>query len=175
VTARRKDLLHRFLSLGADINARNRTGETPAFHFFRKGSVAVTLPKSDDDKDLPLRWSDRDQQERWHQRQHLHRIRQGATAVEQEPQLWALLDQVGLDWLATSTPHETLLHVVAADVPREMNDSISSPAGRRLARFRFLMSKGIDVLAEDQKHQTALDIAAAFGVEDILEMFKSKD
>jgi ankyrin repeat protein len=168
VTGKRKDLLHQFLSLGADINARNGTGETPAFHFFRKGGVTVTLPKSDDDTALQsLRPSDRISQQR------LHRIRQGAAAVEQEYQLWELLDQVGVDWLVTSTPHETLLHAVAADVTREQEDYRYCP-GRRLARFRFLMSKGIDVLAEDQKQQTALDIAAALGLEDILEIFKSK-
>lgn len=37
------------------------------------------------------------------------------------------------------------------------------------------MERGLDVLVEDNKHQTALDVAAALGVEDILELSKKKD
>ncbi|RDW75540.1 ankyrin-2 [Coleophoma cylindrospora] len=170
VTGRQKHLLHQFILLGADINARNRSGETPAFQFFSEGSVTVTLPEADDDTALQsLKRSDQIRQ-----RQILHQRRQGTAAVEQEPQLWALLDQVGLDWSVTSMSHKTLLHVVAADVTREQDD-YRYCAGRRLARFQFLIKKGLDVLAEDEYHQTALDIAAALGVEDILEMFRSKD
>jgi hypothetical protein len=129
-------LLHRFLSLGANINPRNGTGESPAFHFFRKGSMAVTLPEWDYDTALQsLHPSDRrDEQHR------SHRIRWAATVVEQESQLWALLNQVDVDWLATSTHRETLLHVVAADVTGEEDDYRTWPR-RRLGRFRVLRAK----------------------------------
>lgn len=188
VNGKRKDLLHRFLSLGADINARNANGETPAFHYFRKGSVTVTFPETDDDRaqaqSVTIIWPEPEPYDdtafqlsrppnRRCEQKRLRRESDGAATVEQESQVWALFDQVGMDWLVTSTPGESLLHVVAADVTNEEEKYRYWP-GRRLARFRFLMSKGIDVLAEDQKHRTALDIAAAVGVEDILEMFKRK-
>jgi NaMN:DMB phosphoribosyltransferase len=88
--------------------------------------------------------------------------------LEHEHLLWELLERSGAGWAATSKAFTTLLHVVAANVNGKY-------PGRRPARFRFLMDKGLDALAEDEKHQTPLDIAAALGADDILVMFKNKD
>jgi ankyrin repeat protein len=166
VTGKRKDLLHRFLSLGADINARNRAGETPSFHFFRKGGAEVTIALSAADEALVESYGS--SYERFHKRRNLTTERESAAIVEYEHLLWELFERSGTDWSATSKSLKTLLHVVAADVNEKL-------ASRRPARFRFLMDKGLDAMAEDEKHQTALDIAAAVEANDILEMFKNKD
>lgn len=165
VTGKRMDLLHRFISLGAGINAQNRAGETPAFNFFSQGGVEVSMPPSDADEAIVNALQQNEQ--RW-RREELQRTRKRAVAVQQEHRLWDVFEMNGMDWSATSESRKTLLHIVAADVN---NDFV----GRRPARFWFLMDKGIDVLAEDDKHQTALDVAAALGAEDILDMFKKKD
>jgi ankyrin repeat protein len=165
VTGKRNLLLHRFVALGADINARNRAGETPAFHFFRQGSLEATMPPSDTDEAIVKTFESAD--EHW-RRQDLQRKRKCAVAVDHEYRLWNVFEMSGLDWSATSKSGKTLLHIVAADVNKEY-------VGRRPARFQFLMGKGLDVLAEDDRHQTALDIAASLGGDDILEMFRRKD
>ncbi|KAK7181631.1 ankyrin repeat-containing protein [Paraphaeosphaeria sporulosa] len=168
ITGKRKDLFQHFISLGANINARNTAGETPAFNFFRQGKVEVSMILSDADeaaiKTVPLG------DQRW-QRDELERKRKRAVAVAHEHRLWEMFEMSGMDWSVTDTSQKTLLHVVAATVEQEYEKHV----GRGPARFRFLMDKGIDVLAEDDKHQTALDVAAALGAEDILEMFKKKD
>lgn len=166
-TGHRIELLDRLCSLRADINARDGAGETPVFHYFRTGSIVVALPSNDPpaSPDTP----EETVEEMWSQRRS-----EGIAAREAEPKLWQLLDEAGVDWLATNESGQSLLHVVAADVTREY-DSFHHYPGRRVARFRFLISKGLDALAEDNEHRTALDIAAALGVQDILDIFKTKD
>jgi ankyrin repeat protein len=165
VTGARKDLLHRLLSSGADINARNHAGETPSFHFFRTGGAEITIPRSAADEAIIKTYNSSEQS--WH-RSKLQSKRETAAMLEHEHLLWELLERSGAGWAATSKAFTTLLHVVAANVNGKY-------PGRRPARFRFLMDKGLDALAEDEKHQTPLDIAAALGADDILVMFKNKD
>lgn len=159
------DLLHRFVSLGADINARNTAGETPAFNFFREAEVKATVPLSAVDKASVAATPRGDQS--W-ATSELERERQRAAAVTHEHRLWEIFEQSGIDWKVTSKSGQTLLHIVAANVEAGHNRHV----GRAPARFKFLMDRGVDVFAEDDKHQTALDIAAALGAQDILNMFK---
>jgi ankyrin repeat protein len=167
ITRTKDNPLHLLLggAFHIDINARNRAGETPAFHFFRQGSLEATMPPSDTDEAIVKTFESAD--EHW-RRQDLQRKRKCAVAVDHEYRLWNVFEMSGLDWSATSKSGKTLLHIVAADVNKEY-------VGRRPARFQFLMGKGLDVLAEDDRHQTALDIAASLGGDDILEMFRRKD
>lgn len=88
-------------------------------------------------------------------------------ALENEPDLWALFDQFGVDWTVFNNERQSLLHLVAARGAK--NERLRT---MRFRRFEFLMGKGLDVFAEDINSQTALDIAAAGKEEEILTLFK---
>lgn len=159
VTTWHGDLLTRFLAMGADVNTRDKNGETPIFTFFRAGSVSakVTYPG-------PPRGNG---DQIHHERVRRQRYEQDL-AIEKEHLLWELFDRIGVDWNVTNRKGETLLHrVVQVDAASE-----SSFPGRRLKRYRFLVEKGLDPLQKDFDHRTVLDIAAAVNAEDILELFR---
>ncbi|PNP86364.1 hypothetical protein FNYG_00317 [Fusarium nygamai] len=144
------------LSKGADINARNEMGETPIFAFFREGDLHVDMTRVYPDKCFG------------HCSCIHHSEVERQAMEEKRPVLWALFEKVGVDWTAVNAKGQSLLHVVA------------SRGGRgccftRLERFNHLMGKGLDPLVEDQEHRTALDIAAASGAHEIMELFKSKE
>jgi ankyrin repeat protein len=75
-----------------------------------------------------------------------------------------LFDEVGVDWFVINNEGQTLLHVAA-----DTYDDIGA------VRFETLLSKGLDPKAEDSKHQTPLDIAAARGRKKILDLFQAPD
>jgi ankyrin repeat protein len=141
------------LSKGADINARNEMGETPIFAFFRKGDFHVDMTRVYPNKCFG------------HCSCFYHSEVERQAMEEKRPVLWALFEKVGVDWMAVDAKGQSLLHVVA-------NRGNYGSCLTRLARFKFLMSKGLDPLVEDQEHRTALDIAAANGAPDIMELFK---
>ncbi|KAK6858141.1 hypothetical protein PG995_005840 [Apiospora arundinis] len=122
--------------------------------------------------------------------------RRGSAVLAVEPLLWDLFDEAGIDWLAFNHKRQSLLHVVAASGGVDLEGSgrqravdvatvegfrtKSQPvvngieayrSGRRVAQFRFLLSKGLDPAAEDVDGQTPLDIAAMHGYQDILDLF----
>lgn len=137
-----KRLLELFLSKGADINVRNKAGETPLFSYFREGSGSKRPSKF-------KMWEDADEQ----------------AAVDREPMLWALLDELGVDWTAVNKRGQSLLHMVAAKNYSSIGCDFEP---ERLPRFKFLMGKGLDALEEDSEYRTVLDIAAANNAEDII-------
>ncbi|PTD06270.1 Ankyrin-3 [Fusarium culmorum] len=151
---RKKKLVGLFMSKGADINARNEAGETPVFSCYREGGLEALVPH---DQDMRKTLEDPNAYLVWHNKLQLK------TAVEQAPILWALLDEFGVDWTAVNNEGQSLLHVVAAEPKRLSN--------KRQLRFQFLMGKGLNALEENSIHQTALDVAAAHGAEDILALF----
>ncbi|KAF4962749.1 hypothetical protein FSARC_9197 [Fusarium sarcochroum] len=157
------ELLDLFLSKGADINARNEAGETPVFNYFSQGTFEAELPKAEVEKQD----SDGKGRGTWRVKQALKR----KAVVEREPVLWKLLEQLGVDWTTVDAKGRSLLHFVAGE------DRVRAEAdfeSRRLRRFRFLMSKGLDPLAEDTAHRTALDVAAANKADDIIALFKAE-
>ncbi|CAF3597194.1 unnamed protein product [Fusarium graminearum] len=154
---RKKKLVGLFMSRGADINARNESGETPVFSCYREGGLEALVPH---DQDMRKTLEDRNAYLVWHNKLQLK------TAVEQAPILWALLDEFGVDWTAVNNEGQSLLHVVAAERKRLSN--------KRQRRFEFLMGKGLNALEENNMHQTALDVAAAHGAEDILTLFNAE-
>ena len=77
--------------------------------------------------------------------------------ASQEP-AFAVFDAAGVDWGVINDKGESLLHLVA-------------PANN-VKRFKFLLAKGLDPLAEDTEHRTPLDLADASGAKDILDLFK---
>jgi len=143
-------VVERFLSLGCEINARNNTGETPAFGFFRDLSVHY------DPKLLPGRATTGQE------------VANMAEAMQErlgEEPLFRLLEAFGVDWTAVSVGGESLLHIVATR--RE-----GSWEPETVRRFRFLMGKGLDPARENAGQRTPLDIAAAFGLKSVLDLFK---
>ncbi|SCV27628.1 uncharacterized protein FFB14_01645 [Fusarium fujikuroi] len=140
------------LSKGADINARNQMGETPIFSFFREGDLYVDMPRTDSNKGFPAPFRYTSKSER-------------QAMEERRPVLWALFEKAGVDWTAINANGQSLLHLVASH--RGQGSCFT-----RLERFKLLVGKGLDPLVEDQEHRTALDIAAANGAYDIMELFK---
>ncbi|KAM0229824.1 hypothetical protein ACHAPO_009716 [Fusarium lateritium] len=142
-------LVNLCLSRGADINARNEAGETPVFSYFGGSGIEV-IPAHKEPcktvKDLRARIV-------------YGRALRVKVKVEQEPNLWALLDEFGVDWTVVNNEGQSLLHVVAAD------------GTAKKQRFQFLMGKGLDAFAENNTHQTALDVAATNRSKDILSLF----
>lgn len=155
------DLLRYLIGRGADVNARNKEGSTPIFNFFRHGRIRVKLEHT-----KPIRRQNaQTMTEDYREREGL----EISAAVDKEPLIWRLLDDVGVDWTAVNSKGQTLLHVVAAEHPSRDE----SASRRKVNRFRFLMDKGLDPMKEDEEHRTSLDVAAALGSEDILALFKS--
>ncbi|KAH8894183.1 ankyrin [Thozetella sp. PMI_491] len=157
-----KSLLHRLIDMGLGVNARNKAGETPIFAFFQHGVVEAEL----DLPALPRRPTAQQMAEDSFARAAV--LEQAA--LEKEHVVWQLFDDMGVDWAVVNNKGETLLHVVAAADERDHYDT--APA-RRVARFQFLMGKGLDPMQEDRDHRTTLDVAAAHEREEILALFKT--
>ncbi|TXC03055.1 hypothetical protein FocTR4_00015646 [Fusarium oxysporum f. sp. cubense] len=154
-----KNTIDLLLSKGADINARNKAGETPAFGYFHASSFKVDLSwaKMDEERHtLSKKWGG----DRWKVDKELEE----QTVEETEPRMWAFLEEMGVEWSVVNTKGQSLLHVVAGQ----------ERSFRRVARFQFLMGKGLDPMAEDMQGQTALDIAAHGKADDILALYKSR-
>ncbi|KAF2468345.1 ankyrin [Lindgomyces ingoldianus] len=134
------ELFLRFLTMGANINARDHHGETPIFHYCRRAFGVNFTPKSEVPKGLyyysPI----------W------------------EMPLFEFFDQAGVDWKVLNNDGETLMHIVAAGRG-------CSVIGTSVQRFKFLVDKGLNVMAEDKRQQTPLDLAAASNEEGILALF----
>ncbi|KAJ4322527.1 hypothetical protein N0V84_004773 [Fusarium piperis] len=164
-----KNLLDLFLSKGADINAPNKAGETPVFHYLSEGGLNVELPDPELKKEGSHASSRRLKRgtDTWAEDRRLEK----EAAVEREPMLWALLEQLGVDWGAVDDKGRCLLHIVAGEDHK--HGEVKSES-RRLRRFKFLMGKGLDALVEDTAHRTPLDVAAANGADDILALFKAE-
>lgn len=149
----KKRLADIFLSRGADINARNKAGETPIFSYFRGMGIVGRVPKDKVIKTPGGRGTS--------YRVHDDVERRGV--AEYESIVWALMDEFGVDWNVVNDEGQSLLHVVAGERKRLYDG--------RQRKFKLLMEKGLNVLQENNMHQTALDVAAANGAEDIIALF----
>ncbi|KAF5683503.1 hypothetical protein FCIRC_4446 [Fusarium circinatum] len=153
-----KNTIDLLLSQGADINARNKAGETPAFGYFRTSSFKVDLSwaKLDEERHtLSKKWGG----DRWKVNKELEE----QIMEETEPKIWALFDDMGVDWSVINVKGESLLHVVAGQ----------ERPFRKVTRFQFLVDKGLDPMAEDMQGQTALDVAAQRKAGDILALHEA--
>lgn len=149
-----RHLLHSLIDKGVDVNERTKTGETPIFDYFRDNFVAAEVEDSEQYPDTVERhWPSRRQQ------------REMAVAVQKEGILLTLFEEHGVDLHAVSDAGQGLLHLVA-------KERDSDYPGRRVARFKLLMEKGLDPVMEDNDYRTPLDYAVVFGHEDILALFK---
>lgn len=77
-----------------------------------------------------------------------------------------LFDTEDLDISAINTAGETALHIIAR---RSKNHYAKTGHDKQLIEF---LIKGLDPLAEDKDGMTALDVAAATGKKEILELFQ---
>ncbi|PNP56983.1 hypothetical protein THARTR1_02825 [Trichoderma harzianum] len=83
----------------------------------------------------------------------------------------AFYEEAGADFMARNNAGETLLHTLAGA-------SFQSSYGGRskdemtIARFKFLVAKGLDPLAEDGRQRTAIDVAVACDNKGFLDFFK---
>ncbi|KAH7129517.1 ankyrin repeat-containing domain protein, partial [Dactylonectria estremocensis] len=144
-------VLQRLVEGGVNVNARNKQGKTPIFGLFAHAEVNIeVVPQERSEYTL--------------ERQLLEDM----ASVEKESLIWQFLDRLGVDWTAESKWGTSLLHVVA-----ECGNYGEMESTKRVQRFQFLMSKGLDAMKKDNKHRTPLDVAAAAGREEILALFKS--
>jgi hypothetical protein len=162
-----KIIMDLLLSNGADINARNEVGETPIFTYLRGGDFKVEITRAYFNKHSP----DLVPQHSFQSSEPWSAIER-CFAVEKESILWALLAKAGVDWTDVDARGQFLLHVVAGREVYAYSRIREDPISPRVVRFRFLMGKGLDPLAEDGYHWAALDVAAVNSADDILDLFK---
>jgi ankyrin repeat protein len=161
-----RDTFDRLVGKGADVNARTSTGEPPIFAYIRSGQLSAATDLSQlgprPKKGQPdFEWdSAKDRLER-------------ASAVEREDAVWAFVEQQGVDLQAVNDAGEGLLHLIAQEPRGSYYEDQYRGIG--VARFKTLMAKGLDPAMEDRQHRTPLDLAASFGKEDILALFKTED
>ncbi|KAF6823636.1 ankyrin repeat-containing protein, partial [Colletotrichum musicola] len=158
VAGLRRKLFDRLIAAGADINERNSDGETPIFSFIRGGErLPVEQPKK------PRDWI------RGRRDSNPTPIVEDASEWFERP-LFEFWEQTGVDWTVVNDSKESLLHVIAADKLAVHNGGWV----RNRKRFEYLMSKGLDELAEDGRHRTAVDIASALDNNIVLGLFEKK-
>jgi ankyrin repeat protein len=125
-----RKLFAKLVQRGLDINATNKSGETPVFNLNK------ALPSH-----LEGRWGVDEKH-----------------VSESEP--LALFDAAGADFFGLNNKGQGLLHVAAKGHKQ---------------RFKMLMDKGLDPMAEDHERRTALDVAAACANQNVLELFERGD
>lgn len=86
---------------------------------------------------------------------------------------WVFPSGSGVDWFCRNHEGETALHVIAA---RRAQASFYSSAWRRYDRivFEALVGRGLDLLWEDGRGRSALDVADACEKGNIVDLFKRK-
>jgi len=92
-----------------------------------------------------------------------HLVRKGGvpSADEVEKQVMGWFEEAGAEWDVRDHSGRTLLHIVARhNTPRAVD------------RFKYLMNKRVDAMQEDEERRTALDVAAAYGNQGVLELFE---
>lgn len=87
-----------------------------------------------------------------------------------EQEQLAFYEEAGADFTARNNAGETLLHTLASS-------SFQVHGGRSkdditIGRFKFLVAKGLDPLAEDGRQRTAIDVAVACDNKGFLDFFK---
>ncbi|KAI9147383.1 ankyrin-2 [Paramyrothecium foliicola] len=156
------------IDCGIDLNVRNNSGESPIFQIFRTARVHVQLPDLEGQTLRDLKTA-RGDDERYWKICNARERRDADASVNKEYLIWDLFEEHGVDWLVTDKKGQSVLHIVAANVTTGHRGTVCN----RLSRFQFLIAKDCNIHAEDEEHRTALDVAAAMGAQDILDMFKA--
>ncbi|KAL6805184.1 ankyrin repeat-containing domain protein [Trichoderma sp. SZMC 28012] len=83
----------------------------------------------------------------------------------------AIYEKAGADFMVRNNAGETLLHTLASSSFQHGYGS-KSKDDITIARLKFLVSKGLDPLAEDGRQRTAIDVAVACDNKGFLDFFK---
>ncbi|KAL7960442.1 ankyrin repeat-containing domain protein [Trichoderma compactum] len=142
--------LFRKLSASLDINARNALGETPVMRFASAGWEGTRDPE----------------------RKVSHPKYAIANDVTHATALSVFVD-LGADLMAVDARGQTLLHVTAR---RELPSGSSDWDQREDLKgaFQKLMELGVDPRREDVELRTAIDIAVARKLRDVIQLFREK-
>ncbi|CAO2653386.1 Nn.00g027970.m01.CDS01 [Neocucurbitaria sp. VM-36] len=139
----------RLLKEGLNINARNTYGETPIFNL---------------NKHLP----------------HVATIKSTSNELMSAADALAIFETAQADLFVRDNRGRSLLHVAAKEIVETEKEprfahfyraKNEKPVEPSIARFKVLLEKGLDPMLEDVQKRTALDVAAAFGKESILNLF----
>lgn len=94
------------------------------------------------------------------------------STIQQQKEIFVSFLKADADLLTINNEGETLMHAVAKRMQhRAINNRVNGLRIRAPA-FAFLMSMGLDPMAEDKSQRTALDVAAAVGNDAVLALFK---
>ncbi|KAJ4986829.1 hypothetical protein SVAN01_07634 [Stagonosporopsis vannaccii] len=145
-----RDLQAKLLEGGLDINTRNKRGETPLFNLNKYVPRYGGVPKE----------------------------RIGAAEA------LSMFERAGADLFVRDDSGKTLLHVAAKETQEPFKnthlerlwhmDPDNIPIEPSVARFQTLLSRGLDPFVEDEGKRTALDVAAAYGKDSVLELFDNQ-
>ncbi|KAL6831453.1 ankyrin repeat-containing domain protein [Trichoderma sp. SZMC 28015] len=83
----------------------------------------------------------------------------------------AIYEKAGADFMVRNNAGETLLHTLASS-SFQHGYGAKSKDDITIARLKFLVSKGLDPLAEDGRQRTAIDVAVACDNKGFLDFFK---
>jgi ankyrin repeat protein len=142
-----RSLFTKLLQRGLEANARNNRGETPIFNLNKH---LTWLTDNPDERIV------------------------AADAL-------SLFEGAGADLFVQDHSGKGLLHVAAKETREPVkNDRFlhipflesTKPAEPPIARFQVLLSKGLDPTLEDAQKRTPLDVAAAYGNENVLKLFE---
>ncbi|KAH9899099.1 ankyrin repeat-containing domain protein [Xylariomycetidae sp. FL2044] len=147
-TAELRDLFKLLVDRGCDINARNHRGETPLFGFYEPYDIGGCLDRA---------------------------YRFVGNVKEADAAAFTLLSTLGADFHARDHAGRGLLHVVASSTATVVGHGPHRPTKRDLLRFKELVrDKGLDPMMEDNRRQTAVDVAVACRNEAVLGLFEKK-
>ncbi|KGO39178.1 hypothetical protein PEXP_046520 [Penicillium expansum] len=135
----------RFIEAGLDINSRNLQGDTPLFKYIENG---VVPPQTSWDCGCDEKKDDLTET------------------------IFDLFDEAGADFFARNNAGSTLLHLLATKKAGDWRGA--KPPYNVVRRFKILMNRGLDPLAEDARQRTSLDVAAVCGSEHIMKLFARK-
>ncbi|QYS95163.1 Ankyrin repeat protein [Trichoderma simmonsii] len=88
-----------------------------------------------------------------------------------EQEQLAFYEKAGADFMVRNNAGETLLHTLASSSFQGRHGGRSKD-DITVARFKFLVAKGLDPLAEDGRQRTAIDVAVACDNKGFLDFFK---
>ncbi|KAJ5635238.1 ankyrin 2-3/unc44 [Penicillium longicatenatum] len=142
-----KELFQRFLDAGVDINARNKRGLPMLFYYVLNYAASSNWVPG----------GGKNPSQEWH-----------------DP-FFELFKDAGADFFVSNDEGTTLLHLLATiQTPWSGPCEPKNVENAVVGRFKYLMELGLDPMAEDAQQRTSLDIAAAYGSEHIIKLFKQK-
>jgi ankyrin repeat protein len=159
-------LFQRFLTMGVPIDIRNsKNGNTPLSHWF------LSQPLDHDRTSVGLQSSNINMFGRGLRAPQPQQPLDRAELEAFEQEQLAFYEAAGANFMVRNNAGETLLHTLASASFRGVHGGRNKD-DMIIARFKFLLAKGLDPLAEDGRQRTALDVAVACDNNGLLDIFK---